>query len=167
MRSKRTNILQVIVLITGITYIVIGLFYYVNPLIIFRIFAENVAENWFDLVRENELVGPLYSILRAFAALVFTAGVTQVMPLFDPLKYRMLIYFNGLLFPFMSCVVLLSHAVHFFIRQRGTEALGRGSLEGVSNHAIISILIITFLAVLIINIVGLLITKKEAARGQE
>lgn len=167
MRSKRTNILQVIVLITGIVYILIGIVYYINPLIILRIFAENVSENWLELVRENELVGPLYTLLRTFAAFVFTAGITQVMPLFDPLKYRVLIYFNGLLFPAMSTAVLLSHAMHLILRQSRTEGLGGGMSTGMSNHIVISILAVTFAVIFLLNFIGLLVTKKEAAKGQE
>ena len=166
MRSKRTNVFQVIIIITAVIYILIGLFYYINPLIFFRLFAENVSENWFELVRDNELVGPLYTILRSFAALLFTSGLLQVMPLFDPLKYRTLVYFNGLFFPLLAFIIFISHTIYTLIRHSGVAALGENS--GLpSSHIMISAMSIVFIFVITINLAGLIITKKEAAAGIE
>ncbi|MCL1910808.1 MAG: hypothetical protein FWG13_01210 [Leptospirales bacterium] len=166
MRSKRTNIFQVIIIITAVIYILIGLFYYINPLIFFRLFAENVSENWLELVRDNELVGPLYTILRSFAALLFTTGVLQVMPLFDPLKYRTLVYFNGLFFPFLAFIIFASHTVYTLTSYSKAVALGDDSGLPPS-HIMVSVMSIIFIFVIAINIAGLIITKKEAAAGIE
>ena len=166
MRSKRTNVFQVIIIITAVIYILIGMFYYINPLIFFRLFAENVSENWFELVRDNDLVGPLYTILRSFAALLFTSGLLQVMPLFDPRKYRMLVYFNGVFFPFLAFIIFTSHTIYTLTRHRGVAALGENS--GLpSSHVMISVMSVIFVFIIAINLAGLMITKKEAAAGIE
>ncbi|MDR3237836.1 MAG: hypothetical protein LBT84_04955 [Spirochaetia bacterium] len=161
MRSRRTNIFQFIIIITGIIYILIGIFYYFNPLFFFRIFAENVSENWLELVRDNELVGPLYTVLRSFAALVLTSGIAQVMPLFDPLKYRTLVYFNGLFFPVLAFIIFLSHSLNIVMRQN--SAAGGSD----TNHTIVSVMSVIFMVVIVINIAGLVITKKESGNGIE
>ncbi|MCL2025875.1 MAG: hypothetical protein FWG92_03615 [Leptospirales bacterium] len=166
MRSTRTNIFQVIIIITAIIYILIGLFYYINPLVFFKLFAENISENWFELVRDNELVGPLYTIMRAFSALLFTSGLLQIMPLFDPLKYRMLVYFNGVFFPFLAFVIFISHTIYALTQHSGIAALGED--QGLpSGHVMISALSVVFVFVIAINLAGLLITKKEASAGRE
>ena len=166
MRSARTNIFQVIIIITGCIYIFIGLFYYINPLIFLRLFAENISENWFELVRDNELVGPLYTILRSFAALLLTSGFLQVMPLFDPLKYRMMVYFNGVFFPFLAFIIFLSHTIYTLTRHSGIAALGENT--GLpSSHIMISAMSVIFIFIIAINIAGLLITKKESSAGIE
>lgn len=167
MRSRRTNVLQVIVLLTGIIYIAMGLLFYINPLFIFSIFAESVAENWLDLVRENELIGPLYSSLRAFAALVFAAGITNVMPLFDPLKYRLLVYFYGVLFPAMSAAVLIYHNIYLIMKNNEAASLSEGAMESGTQHIVVLVMAAVFLGILLFNIAGLLITKAEAKEGRE
>ena len=166
MRSKRTNIFQVIIIITAVIYILIGLFYYINPLFFFRLFAENISENWFELVRNDELVGPLYTILRSFAALLFSSGLLQVMPLFDPLKYRTLVYFNGLFFPFLAFIIFISHTISALTRYKGIAALDEHA--GLpSSHIMISVMSVLFAFVIAINFAGLMITKKEASGGFE
>ena len=168
MRSRNTNILQVVILITGIVYIILGAVFYISPLGVFQIFADNVSENWLDLVQDNELVGPLYYSLRAFSAVLFTTGLSQVMPLFDPLKYRVLVYFNGLLFPLMSSALLIRYTFYLVTRQRATEALARETLtEGQYAHLLILVLAVTFTVITILTFLGLLLTGKQAKEGIE
>lgn len=171
MRSRATNVLQVIVLVTGIIYLAMGIMFYFFPLQVMIVFAENVSENWFELVRDHELVAPLYYITRAFAALVFASGLSMVMPLFDPLKYRGMIYFNGLIFPLLAAFLLIKNG--FFVLLRGGQLIS-GKEEAIgtevgyqSAHSIVVFLGVFFLVLFIINAVGLILTKRLANEGLE
>jgi hypothetical protein len=171
MRSKFTNYLQAVVLITGIIYILLGLLIFLTPLTALELFAENISENWLDLVRDHELVAPLYYISRGFSALVFTSGLAMVMPLFDPLKYRGLIYYNGLVFPFLAGALYMYNGVFRIIAHRemvedagkiiSTEAAARGI------HGIVVLLGIVFTLIFLLTAIGLVITRKQAHDGVE
>ncbi len=166
MRSRLTNFLQVVVLITGVVYIVIGLFFYASPLTVLKIFAENVSENWFDLVKDHELVAPLYYISRGFSALVFSAGIAMVMPLFDPLKYRGLVYFNGLIFPLLAAILMMKNGIYFIFlkKQPGAET---GAVPVQHGHLILLILGVIFTVIFILTLAGLIATRKQAKEGTE
>ncbi len=171
MRSKNTNILQAIILLTGIVYIVIGLLFYFSPISVLQLFAENVSDNWLDLVRDNELVAPLYHLTRGFAALVFSCGLAMVLPLFDPLRYRGLIYYCGIIFPFLASVLFMKNGILlvFLTEQPGEEA-NRTLMELIRNrggHTIVLILGIVFSLIFIMTILGLVITRKQAKKGIE
>lgn len=157
MRSRATNYLQVTVLVTGIIYIIIGAMFYFAPLGVIKFFAEMVSENWIDMIRDSELVAPLYNITRGLAALLFTSGLAMMLPLFDPLKYRGLIYFNGVIFPFL--VILAGFT------QSGILTFGRSHETG--NFAILFYLFCIFIAVFMLNLSGLIATKKQAKAGIE
>ncbi len=171
MRSKSTNYLQAVVLITGVIYIIIGLVMYVKPLVVLELFAENVSENWLDLVRDNELVAPLYYISRGFSALVFTSGLAMVMPLFDPLKYRGLIYYNGLAFPLLAGVLYMYNGVfRIIIHRQVVEETGKiisneAATRGI--HGAVVFLGIVFTLIFLLTAIGLVITKKQAHDGKE
>jgi len=168
MRSKSTNILQGIVLITGILYIVIGLSLYISPLAVLKLFAENISENWLDLVKDHELVGPLYYAFRGFSALLLTSGIAMVMPLFDPLKYRGLVYYNGLLFPFLASIMLVKNGLIIFMFEKqplSTESTP--ALHSQQGHLLVALLGVVFSIICISNAVGLVLTKKEARDGVE
>jgi len=135
------------------------------------VFAENVSENWFELVRDHELVAPLYYITRGFASLVLVTGLSMVMPLFDPLKYRGMIYFNGILFPLMASVILVKNGI-FILLSGGQMISGKeeslGSEVGYqSAHTLIVILGLVFLVLFIINAAGLILTKRQSDEGIE
>ncbi len=168
MRSRATNILQGIVLLTGLIYILLGLFLYISPVSLLKIFAENVSENWLDLVRDNELVAPLYYLTRGFSALVFTSGLAMIMPLFEPLRYRGLIYYNGLIFPFLAGALFMYNG---FIRMltAGEIVTVDGKLISAGNtiHLPVVILGIVFSLICLLTAVGLAITKKQAGSGLE
>lgn len=163
MRSRKTNMLQFVVLISGIIYIIIGLLLYFSPLFVLNIFAENVSENWFDLVRDHELIAPLYYTVMAFSALLFSSGILMIMPLFDPLKYRGIVYFNGVLFPLMGSIVLIKNGLFIKAKKLG---IAEGA-EGDYTHTAIIVLGFILLAVFIACLTTLAITGKDAYKGKE
>lgn len=158
--------MQAIVLLTGIIYIILGLLFYFSPMVILKAFAESVSENWLEQVQYSELMGPMYSILRAFAALVFISGIANVMPLFDPLKYRLLVYFNCIIFPAMSLIVFASHSIRLTMKS-GDAVFAENTLESASHHTVILIMTAVFAGILLFNIAGILITRTEAKKGIE
>lgn len=160
MRSAKTNAFQAAVLITGIMYIILGVAFIFSPLTIFQLFADNISENWIDLVRDHELVAPMYFTVRAFGVLLLTSGFLMVMPLFDPLKYRGIAYCNGVLFPFISAVILLKNS--FFIGVKSEDAI-----HGNFMHLPIVVLGVILSVIFLVVFVTLLITRKEAKEGRE
>ncbi|MDY6935901.1 MAG: hypothetical protein SVZ03_16990 [Spirochaetota bacterium] len=143
MRSKATNILQVIVLITGIIYILIGIVFFISPLLFGRIFAINITEDWFNGIKYDTFVAPLYFMARGFAAMLFSIGLSMILPLFDPLRYRGLIYYTSIVFPILSSCLLLINGIRF-------------------SHGVVTLFGIIFLIILIFTIIGLVITNKSA-----
>jgi len=163
MRSRATNVLQTVILITGSAYILIGIFFYISPLSVLELFTEHQPENWIDLVSDNSLVAPLYFITRAFSALLFASGISMVLPLFDPLKYRILVYFNGVIFPlFITILFLANLSSGKVIGTVLTEEGQRGFF-----HKIIFILGIIFIVILLLSMVSLTLTHKQAREGKE
>jgi len=148
MRSKATNILQFGVLLTGIIYILIGVFYGSSPISFANFFGIEVNPDWYNLIKYDTFNSPLYHFSRAFALILAVAGFSMIMPLFDPLKYRGLIYYNGILFPLVSAPVLLINGISY-------------------DHLIMTVCGIVFLALFLFVGFGLIITKKQANRGQE
>lgn len=192
MRSRATNVLQIIVMITGIIYMIIGLSFYVSPINIFNLFVNttkgeitvmegqnqdmmkkaieenysnvNFSENWLKQVMSDEILAPLYFIFRIFAALLFTAGLSMIMPLFDPLKYRGLIYFNGIVFPSFASIMFLINLISLKTGAKGTAF---SFLTSSKSHLLVSIIGLVFLIVLFFTTLGVLITKREAREGLE
>ena len=160
MRSAKTNAFQVAVLISGIMYIIIGIAFIFSPLTIFQFFADNVSENWIDLVRDHELVAPMYFTVKAFGVLLLSAGFLMIMPLFDPLKYRGIAYFNGVLFPFISAVILLKNGLFLGVKRDD-------SIHSDYIHVPIVVLGIILSVIFLIVLATLLITRKDAKEGRE
>ncbi len=160
MRSAKTNTFQAAVLISGIIYILIGCAFILSPITIFQFFVDNVSENWFDLVRDHELVAPLYFTVRAFGVLLLTSGFLMIMPLFDPLKYRGIAYFNGVIFPFISSLILLKNGL--FIGVKRDDAI-----QGDYMHTSIVIFGIILGVIFILVFSTLMITRKDAKDGKE
>jgi hypothetical protein len=161
MRSKTTNILQVFIIITGVIYILSGLAFYFSPTKILQIFAENIPDTWLEQVKSDELLAPMYIMLQAFSAMVFTSGIAMIMPLFDPVKYRGLIYYNGLVFPFLSSFLLLRSSISAFLTK---APIGENTDEVFAAnhiHTLIIIFAAVFTAIFILNLIGLIITKKD------
>ena len=163
MRSVKTNVLQLTVLISGVIYIIIGLLNYFSPMFVLNFFVENISENWLDMVRDHELIAPLYYMVRAFSALLFTSGILMIMPLFDPLKYRGIVYFNGVLFPLMSSIVLIKNGL--FIKAKKLDI--SDSMQGDYSHTAIIVLGVVLSVVFISCLLALIITAKDAAKGRE
>ncbi len=160
LRSVKTNTFQMAVLISGITYIVIGVAFVLSPITVFQLFADNVSENWFDLVRDHELVAPLYFTVKSFGILLLSSGVLMIMPLFDPLKYRGIAYMNGVFFPLLSSVILLKNGLFIGIKKDD-------AIQGDYMHMPIVILGSILAAVCVIVLLTLLITRKDAKEGKE
>ncbi len=148
MRSKLTNILQVVVLVSGVLYITVGIMFYLSPLFVGSVYGLALAEDWFNQIKYDAFVAPLYFVARSFAAMVFSAGAAMVLPLFDPLRYRGLVYFTGVLFPAMASWVLIKNGLAF-------------------QHSLAVALGVMFLAVLVVTATALAITRKSARSGEE
>ena len=160
MRSVKTNTFQMAVLISGIIYIILGLALVLSPIMVFQLFADNVSENWFDLVRDHELVAPLYFTVKSFGVLLLSSGVLMIMPLFDPLKYRGIAYMNGVFFPLLSSIILLKNGLFIGVKKDV-------SMQGDYMHLPIVIFGSILSAVCIIVLLTLLITRKDAKEGKE
>ena len=163
MRTRKTNALQAAVLIAGLVYIVVGLAFFYSPLMVFKLGGIKVTDTWYELTKDNELISPMYHILRAYAAVLFTAGITMVMPLFDPLKYRLLIYFNGVIFPFMASLMLVKTG--FSLGFRMNE--GRQVFQWNYIHKSMIAIGLLFGFIFISCLITLFITGKDAKEGKE
>ena len=148
MRSKATNILQFGVLLTGILYIIIGILYGFSPILFANIFGIEVNPDWYNLIKYDTFTSPLYHFSRVFAFILAVTGLSMILPLFDPLKYRGMIYYNGILFPLVSAPVLLVNGLTY-------------------DHRIMTICGVLFLVLFLFVGFGLMITKKQAKMGQE
>ena len=192
MRSRSTNVLQIIIMIIGLIYMVIGFSFYISPINILNLFVNtsrgeitamdgqnqdmlekvieenssdvNFSENWLKQVMSDEILAPLYFIFRILAALLFTAGLSMIMPLFDPLKYRGMIYFNGIVFPGLASVMFLINFISLKSEAKGTVFSFLTSSKG---HLLVSIVGIIFIVILILAIFGIVITKKQTEDGVE
>ena len=148
MRTKLTNTLQLIVVITGLVYILTGALFFYSPLKSFEFFSIDVPDDWFKSIEYDTFIAPLYTLIRSFAAMVFTSGISMILPLYDPLKYRGLIYYMGIIFPLISSSLLFYHGIK-------------------SDHWILTFFGIVFSSILLVTLCGLIITRKEAKAGIE
>jgi preprotein translocase subunit SecG len=198
MRSKATNVLQGVVILTGIVYIAIGLFFFTSPYRAFKLFSviseenstaavhdfessstKNVVvgkvteEDWLNQINGDDIMSPLYYIFRIFSMMLVINGVAMIMPLFDPLRYRGLVYYNGLVFPFAGALLLLI----FMHVQRSTSMkiaadlnLESGAREALARQEAPEILVIltaVFLVIFFLTAAGLLLTRKQTKEGRE
>lgn len=148
MRSRYTNFLQVVVLLCGIIYIAIGVVFYVSPISFGWIFSVDINEDWLREISRDTFLSSLYYLSRGFSALLFSVGLSMVLPLFEPLRYRGLIYFTGVIFPIMSSLLLMKNGISH-------------------DHTIITVIGLIFAVILVLTIVGLVITNKDAKAGKE
>lgn len=170
MRSRLTNILQGTVLFSGLFYIIIGLLFYFVPVAVMKMFVDNISESWVELVRDNSLVGPVYYLMRGFAALLVTTGASMIMPLFDPLKYRGMIYFSGVLFPFFASLLMSKHTYSVISQKNPGEEASHGLFSGLlmlEGHLLVLILAVIFFFIFASTAIALLLTKKYANQGKE
>lgn len=194
MRSRTTNILQGIVLVTGIVYIVVGLSFFASPYRVFKIFsagsearmgvavdeggsagagktddgADVSEDDWLKQIINDEIISPLYYLSRIFAAFLMVSGFAMIMPLFDPLRYRGLVYYNGLIFP-----VIAALSIFIFMRSQKSINLeiaadaGKDAVLWQEGHMVMTALGIIFLILSILTAAGLIITRKQAHEGKE
>jgi hypothetical protein len=180
-RSKKTNFFQVSVLITGVIFILLGIAFSTSPITAFKIFNENVSAKWNkpvagnefvsdevirnfnydgnELIRDNEFVAPLYLIVRAFGILLIFTGFLMILPIFDPLKYRIIAYSNGVFFPFISSIIFLKNGLFIGVKKE--------SSGGDYIHLLIVILGIIFIMLSFMVFFALMLTRKDALGGKE
>ncbi len=193
MRSKSTNVLQGVVLVTGIIYIIMGFSFYVSPYRVFKLFstsgeikttveagesagesgksddsAELSSDDWLKQIVNDEILSPLYYVFRIFAALLMISGIAMVMPLFDPLRYRGLVYYNGLIFPFISALstFLFLHSQKSINMEIAADS-GKGAVIWQVGHLVMTTLGIVFTVIFVLTVIGLVITRKQAREGRE
>jgi len=143
-----TNMLQLVVLIEGVLYFLIGGVIFISPMLLGRVFGVPIAEDWFQLVKFDTFVAPLYIIARGFGAMVATVGAAMVLPLFDPLRYRGLIYYTGVIFPLLCSGLFLYNGIKY-------------------GHAMVIVPGALLALAFILTAVGLGLTKKQAGSGEE
>jgi len=179
-RSKKTNFFQIAVLITGAIFILLGIAFSTSPVATFKIFNENISAKWNkssgnefvsddvirnfnydsnDLIRDDEFVAPLYLIARAFGILLIFTGFLMILPIFDPLKYRIIAYSNGVFFPFISSIIFLKNGLFIGVKKEGAS-------ENYI-HLLIVILGIIFIVLSFMVFSALMLTRKDALEGKE
>jgi hypothetical protein len=148
MRTRNTNFLQGVILFSGLFYTVLGIVFYTSPIIFGNIFRMDINEDWIKEIPTDVFISSLYYLARGFSAMLFSAGLSMILPLFDPLRYRGLVYYTGILYPFLSSILLLYHGITLM-------------------HGIIIVFGIIFLIILILSTAGMILTQKEARSGVE
>ena len=155
MRSKKTNFYQVIILLSGIVYFVIGIIFFISPIYFGWIFNLDISAEWIKVIPNNEFLHLIFIMARSFSALLLSIGLSMVLPLFDPLKYRGLIYFTGVLFPALASLILIKNSFR----------INNGDIYLF--NIIIFLFGIAFSFILLFTIISLLITKGDAKSGIE
>jgi hypothetical protein len=107
-----------------------------------------ITEDWFKGIMLDPFITTLFFLARGFAAMIFSIGAAMVLPLFDPLKYRGLIYFTGIIFPLMSSSILIYNGINF-------------------DYSVITLSGLPFLLIFTLTTAGLVITNKDAKAGVE
>jgi hypothetical protein len=148
MRSRMTNYLQVIVLLSGFIYIVVGTLFFLTPISIAHIFNLDISEEWLNVIPNNELFFIVFTVSRGFAALQISTGLAMILPLFDPLRYRQLIYYTGVLFPALISALFTSALI-------------------TNYNKVILFLLIIYIAIGSLTASGLYVTVKNAKNGVE
>ena len=111
MRSRKTNFLQSVVLITGIIYVIIGGLFALSPHLFGNIFSVDINEDWFNEIPKDPFMFMTLTLSRSLSFLLFTIGLSMVLPLFDPLKYRGLVYYTGIIFPFVATLIFVINTI--------------------------------------------------------
>jgi hypothetical protein len=102
MRTRSTNFLQSVVLISGLIYLSLGILYFASPFYFAKMLGIQTSEEWLSQIKIDEFLILIYAMARGLSALLIVVGLSMVMPVFDPLKYRLMIYLNGVIFPLIS-----------------------------------------------------------------
>jgi hypothetical protein len=147
MRSRSTNILQVFIIIAGLSYMVLGMMFFISPFALGKILAIDPNTEWLSQMHD-EFVMLIYLFGRGLSPLLFITGLAMVMPLYDPLKYRLMVYLFCAIFPFITGIFFLVTGLSDNIRM----PMVLGSV---------------FLGISILNLTALLLTKENARKGIE
>ena len=102
MRTKRTNYLQVVVMLSGILYMAAGAIFFISPSFFAKFLPVPVNDEWATQARLDEFLMMLFMYCHVLSVLLFFCGMSLIMPLFDPLKYRSLIYLFCIFAPFIA-----------------------------------------------------------------
>lgn len=194
MRSRKTNLLQGVVLLTGVLFIVMGLFFYISPFRVFKMLSpgaearsaavvqnpgetvsgtldegeELTQDNWLKQIINDDIISPLYYVFRALAVLLIVSGVAMIMPLFDPLRYRGLVYYNGLIFPiFFSISMFIFMRIQKSINTGIAADTGKEAIASMEAHPAMVVLASVFLVIAVLNAASLIITRDQARAGRE
>ena len=148
MRTKTTNFLQAGVLITALVYMAAGMIFFVSPFIFGKLLSVQPSDEWLNQIRLDEFLVMIYLVARGLSVLFVLAGVSLVMPLFDPLKYRLLIYLQCVIFP----LVVTAFLVYTGITQGYMIAKIMGGIFGL---------------IFLLNFISLHLTRRNAKQGIE
>jgi hypothetical protein len=149
MRSRTTNVLQFIVLISGIFYIAFGILFLVSPGLFVSFFKISLNAEWSNQIKIDDYLSLLYIFSQCFAFLLIFTGSSMILPLYDPKRYRELIYFNGVFFPVLMSIYMAVQYLFFY----------KLKFEAPKYIALI------FVIIFILNLGGLLLTKNEHKHG--
>jgi len=100
-----------VVLITGIIYVITGGLFALSPHLFGNIFSVDINEDWFNEIPKDPFMFMTLTLSRSLAFLLFTIGLSMVLPLFDPLKYRGLVYYTGIIFPFVATLIFVINTI--------------------------------------------------------
>ncbi len=148
MRNRLTNYLQIIVILTGIVYILTGLIFAISPIRFVNFFSIEITEEWLKAAQYDTFIIPLYFLARCFSIMIMTFGLAMILPLYDPLKYRGLIYFSGVVYPVLSLIFLLFNGLKY-------------------DNWILIIYGLVSAGILILNLSALILTQAKAKAGIE
>jgi len=155
MRTKKTNFLQAALLVSGIVYFILGLMVIINPTSLPAMTGIQVPDDWITQIKLDSVILPLYVILRSLGFLLLFTALSFILPIFDPLKYRGLVYYLGFLFPFSAGLFLLFNSI-FIVNSKPVLAVPAAF-----------VLSLVFLVCGLVLFIALLLTKKAARKGAE
>jgi len=127
---------------------VTGILFALSPQFFGTIFGVRVTSDWYESIKFDTFIAPLYHFSRAFAFMLAVAGFAMILPLFDPLRYRGLVYYTGVLFPLVSSVILLTNGLKY-------------------QHTILVAMGSVFAILCIFSLTGLMLTRGRAKMGEE
>lgn len=145
MRNFQINIQQVIVIITGLLYLSVGICYMVRPQFIGTLLTVTFSAEWANQIRIDNFLIMLYLFSKTFAILITCMGLSMILPLYDPIRYRELIYFNNVFMPFVMAVYMIKQTF-------------------VYHYTVLIYVALFFVAVIAINMSGLFLTKRFIKR---
>jgi hypothetical protein len=148
MRTRKTNFLQIVLIITALFYIVSGAGFFITPYYFGKVFTMQISEEWLNQIRLDAFLVMINMIARVLSALLVVVGMSMIMPIFDPLKYRLMIYMYGVIFPFAGM------AFYFY----------NGIVENIISARIFGLF---YAVIFVFHVSALFLTKEDAKKGIE